>query len=246
MGMTRLLMFTLVFLLPAGFVMAQDTLLREEFDNTNLWKSLTFPRIPEHTLYEVIREGSNSLLKATTSASASGLTFKKTFNVKDYPVVTWRWKVDRVFDKGDATKKTGDDYPARVYIIFEYDPQKASLGKKAKYGLAKKLYGEYPPHSSLNYIWANKKHDKPFIESPYTSLSRMIPLKSGNASAGKWAVETVDVLADYKKVFGREPPEKASLAIMSDSDNTEEEATAYFDYIEVSARAPKGKVISDE
>ncbi len=225
---------------------AEDVLMRDDFDSLDLWKPLTFPKIHTHTVYEIVKDGSNSILKAFTSAAASGLTLKKTFNVKEYPVVAWRWKVDRVFDKGDATKKTGDDYPARVYIIFEYDPKKAGFGTRAKYGLAKKLYGEYPPHSSLNYIWANRKHDKAVIESPYTSLSRMIPLRSGADSAGEWAVEKVDVLADYKKAFGKEPPEKASLAIMSDSDNTAEKATAYFDYIEVSARGPKRKDASNE
>ncbi len=232
----------LILICLASFVLAaqaQDTLMRDEFDSTNQWKALTFPKIAKHSKYEIVKDGTNSLLKATTDNSASGLIYKKTFDISKHPIVRWRWKVDTVFKKGDATAKKGDDYPLRVYIIFEYDPAKASFGTRAKYGLAKTLYGEYPPHSSLNYIWANRVHKKKVIVSPYTSLSKMIPLQAGPESPGKWATETVDVLADYKKAFGKPPPAKASLAIMSDSDNTGESGTGYIDFIEVMSRKEK-------
>ena len=41
------------------------------------------------------------------------------------------------------------------------------------------------------------------------------------------------MLEDYKKVFGENPPETASLAIMCDSDNTGESAKAFIEFIEV-------------
>ena len=236
----RTTMLIALLALASSTLSAQEVLFRDDFENMDAWKPLVFPKIEKQSKYEIVKEGSNSLLRASTDSSASGLTYKKTFNIKKYPVVKWRWKIDKVFKKGDATTKKGDDYPIRVYIIFEYDPAKAGFGTRAKYGLAKKIYGEYPPHSSLNYIWANKKHDKKVIVSPYTSLSRMIPLRSGDAKAGEWMTETVDILKDYKKAFGKEPPETASLAIMCDSDNTGEKAQAHVDFIEVLTRTEKG------
>ena len=53
---------------------------------------------------------------------------------------------------------------------------------------------------------------------------------------GKWIMEEVNILEDYKKAFGKNPPKKASLAIMSDSDNTGESATAWIDFIELKAK----------
>jgi hypothetical protein len=36
------------------------------------------------------------------------------------------------------------------------------------------------------------------------------------------------VLEDYRKAFGAEPPLMAGIAIMTDADNTEESATAWY------------------
>jgi hypothetical protein len=61
----------------------------------------------------------------------------------------------------------------------------------------------------------------------------MIPLESGSKKVGRWVDETVNMREDYGKAFGENPPAKASLAIMNDSDNTGEHATAYIQFIEV-------------
>ncbi len=45
--------------------------------------------------------------------------------------------------------------------------------------------------------------------------------------------ESVNVLEDYRKAFGKELPATAGIAVMSDSDNTKTSAEAYLDFIEV-------------
>ncbi len=45
--------------------------------------------------------------------------------------------------------------------------------------------------------------------------------------------EEVNVLKDYEEGFGKKPPRRATIGIMSDSDNTGEKAEAYLDFIEV-------------
>ena len=134
--------------------------IREEFDSLALWKPLTFRNIDRHSRYSAVTEDGQTCLKAATAASASGIIYKKRFNVYRYPLMKWRWKISGVYTKGNATVKSGDDYPIRVYVVFKYDPGRASLPVRAKYGAVRLLYGEYPPHSSLSYIWANKKHKK--------------------------------------------------------------------------------------
>jgi hypothetical protein len=207
--------------------------LREDFNDLEDWEPLYFPRINKHTRYSIATEAGQSYLKAESDASASGLVFKKEFNVFAYPHVKWRWQVSNVFSKGDARKKSGDDYPLRVYIIFKYNPDKASFSQKIKYGLAKSIYGEYPPHSSLNYIWANRSHDKQVIPNPYAEEARMIPLQSGAELSGRWVEQNINIVDDYRIAFGEDPPATASLAIMSDADNTGESAVGFIDYIEV-------------
>ncbi len=228
------IMIFLLLVVSVYHVSAEDgKFMREDFKDLKNWKPLEFPKIKEHTKYSVEIEGDDSILKAVSNASASGIIFRKEFNVFEYSRVKWKWKVSNVFRTGNAEEKWGDDYPLRVYIIFKYDPDKASFGQKIKYGLARSIYGEYPPHSSLNYIWANRKHDKDIIPNPYAKEAMMIPLQTGDANAGRWIEEEINIIEDYHRAFGEDPPATGSLAIMSDSDNTRESAAGYIDYIEV-------------
>lgn len=209
---------------------------RENFNSLSNWKPLTFPKIKKHTKYSIINQKGNGILKAVSNASASGIIFKSSYNVFSYPIIKWKWKVSNIYKKGNAAKKSGDDYPVRIYVIFKYDPGSASLFDKAKYNAAKLIYGQYPPHSSLSYIWANKKHSLKMITSPYTDRAIMIPVQAGPSKVKGWTTERVNVVQDYRKAFGEKPPAAASIAIMNDSDNTKESATAYIDYIEVSKK----------
>lgn len=225
-----------VVLLAAGLAGAQQ---REEFDTLEAWKPLTFPKIGKQTQYSVQTLENRSVLKAEADASASGLIMNEPFNPYETPVLRWRWRVENVFQKGDATRKDGDDYPLRVYVLFTYDPEKASFGMRAKYGLAKALYGETPPHASLNYIWANRTHRVRILPSPYTGRSQMVVLRAGNAETGQWIEEEVNILEDYRAAFGEDPPREARLAVMSDADNTGESAIGFLDYIELGGHPPK-------
>jgi hypothetical protein len=215
------------------FAQEREVFLREDFDDIEDWKPLHFQNIKEHTEYSVVKEGDKAYLKADSNASASGIVFKIEFSAFEYSKVRWRWKVSNVFEKGNAKEKGGDDYPLRVYIIFKYNPEKASLGQKIKYGLARKIYGEYPPHSTLNYIWANRRHREHILTNKYADESKMIILQSGPDITGKWIEQEINIIEDYHRAFGSDPPETASLAIMSDSDNTKESAVSYIDFIEV-------------
>jgi len=234
-GITAALcLIALLILFPStGRCQTGAVLLREDFHDLAQWQPLLFPKIPQHSVYTVVREGDRSFLRAESNASASGLLYRKDYDVFDYPKVRWRWKVENVYQKGNAEEKSGDDYPIRIYIIFKYDPGTASFGQRLKYGIAKTIYGEYPPHSSLNYIWANRKHMQRIISNPFASEAKMVILEAGAEKAGQWVEEDVDILADYRRAFGAEPPAEASLAVMNDSDNTGERSVSYVDYIEV-------------
>jgi hypothetical protein len=161
-------------------------------------------------------------LRAEADASASAIVHTTHFAVRQFPEIRWRWKIDKVLVKGDAKTKAGDDYPIRVYVIFQYDPQKAALGERIRYGAAKALYGQYPPHSSLNYIWANREYPEEVLANRYTEKAQMFLLQKGGAKAGRWIMESRNILEDYRRAFNTEPPETATVAIMADTDNTGE------------------------
>jgi hypothetical protein len=224
-----------LFVLAAVPVLAGKgkVLLREDFRDLENWRPLYFPKIPKHSVYTVEAQGDQHYLRAASSASASGLIYKKEFNVYDYPRIRWRWKVDNVYKNWDGKTKQGDDYPIRVYILFKYDPNRADFLEKVEYNAVKLIYGEYPPHSSLNYVWASKPCPERILTSPYTDRAKMVLLERGDAKVHVWVPEEVNVIEDYERAFGAKPPPAASLAIMNDSDNTGEGAVSYVEFIEV-------------
>jgi len=221
-------------LLPAqGESGAGDILFHDDFVDLDQWKPLTFPKIEAHSTYTIEAEGDTSFLRTESRASASALVHRDTFDVTQYRKVRWRWRIEHVYEGGNAEEKSGDDYPIRIYVMFRYDPDVGSFGEKLTYGVAKAFYGAYPPHSTLNYIWSNRSQHKRIMQSPYTDRSQMIILQSGNERAGQWITETVDILQDYREAFGKEPPAEASIAVMNDSDNTGEGSVSSVDFIEV-------------
>jgi hypothetical protein len=192
------------------------------------WKPLIFKKIEKHTTYTLIKDDNILVIKAVAEASASGLTREIKINPKEYPIVQWRWKIMNILKQGDVYKKEGDDYPARIYITFEYDPSKLGFFEKAKYQTIKLLYGEYPPLAAINYIWESKAPVGTMVPNPFTDRVMMFVVESGSAKLNQWVNEERNVYEDYKKAFGEEPPMISGVAIMTDTDNTGESATSYY------------------
>jgi hypothetical protein len=192
------------------------------------WKPLTFKKIEKHTTYTLVRDDDTVVVKAVAEASASGLTREIKIDPKEYPIVQWRWKVMNILKKGDVHRKEGDDYPARIYITFEYDPSKLSFFEKAKYEAIRLLYGEYPPLAAINYIWESKAPVGTMVPNPYTDRVMMFVVESGAAKLDQWVSEERNVYEDYQKAFKEEPPMISGVAIMTDTDNTGESATAFY------------------
>ena len=192
------------------------------------WKPLIFKKIEKHTLYRLVKDGDTTVMEAVSHASASGLTREIPINPKEYPIIQWRWKVENILAKGDVHRKEGDDYPARVYIAFQYDASKLSLIQRAEYQAAKLLYGQYPPLGAINYIWESKAPVNAIVSNPFTSRVKMIIVESGKEKVNRWVNEERNVYKDYIRAFGEEPPLISGVAIMTDTDNTGESATAYY------------------
>ncbi|OGQ06877.1 MAG: hypothetical protein A2026_06870 [Deltaproteobacteria bacterium RBG_19FT_COMBO_46_12] len=192
------------------------------------WKPLTFKKIERHTTYSLVKDGESIILKAVSETSASALTREIKIDPKQYPILRWRWKVENILEKGDVRKKQGDDYPARVYITFEYDPSQLGLIEKAKFEAVRLVYGQYPPIFAINYIWESKSPIGTIVPNPYADRVMMIVVQSGKTKLNQWIDEERNIYEDFKKAFGREPFMISGVAIMTDTDNTGERAIAYY------------------
>ncbi|MEE9204594.1 MAG: DUF3047 domain-containing protein, partial [Nitrospirales bacterium] len=57
---------------------------------------------------------------------------------------------------------------------------------------------------------------------------KMIVVVSGAKNLNTWMSQQQNIYEDYKQAFGEEPPMISGVAIMTDTDNTGEAATAYY------------------
>lgn len=191
------------------------------------WNPLTFPKVPRHTHYELVQDGAATVVKAVSEASASGLTRVVRIDPRQYPIVRWRWKVDRLLERSDVRWKSGDDYPARLYITFEYEPERVSFAKKLKYMAGRALFGDIPI-AAINYIWDRSTPVGAVLPNAYTDFAQMVVVQSGPANVGRWVEEERNVYEDYRRAFGEEPPRIKGIALMTDTDDTQDRVTAYY------------------
>jgi DUF3047 family protein len=197
------------------------------------WEALTFPRVPRHTRYTVVRDGAGFVLRAESDASASGLYRPLDLDPRDHRVLSWRWKVEGVLAGSDPRRKDGDDYAARVYVTFRYDPATAGAWERTRYGAFRLFYGRYPPGLAVNYVWESRLPVGTVLDNAYTARAKIVVVRSGASEAGTWVTETRDIYADYRRIVGggSDPPRIEGIALMTDTDDTGERAVAYYDAI---------------
>lgn len=203
---------TLLATLLAGFSLAGSCAATEEpqlvrLDTSSLvgWDAKSFKG---STTYRVVQDGGRTAIKAHSKASASGLIRKVNLDPTRFRYLHWSWKVAQTIDQGNEKTKAGDDYAARVYVIF---PGRFFWQTRA-----------------INYIWANHLPKGESIVNAFTHNAMMVAVESGPDKAGQWQSEVRDVLADYRRLFGEEPREIGAIAIMTDTDNTLGEATGWY------------------
>ncbi len=211
--------------------------LDEAFGDLEKWEPLRFESIPRHSEYVIQTTASGeTYLKMASDRGGSGLVLKKSFDPAQFPIVEWRWRVDQAIRDVDHTKKSGDDYPIRVYLFFEYDGTGLSFGERMRYRAYRALRGEYPPHSALAYVWTPNPVPSRIFPNPYSSRVNMLVLRGEAAPLGKWKTERIHLLEDYREAFGAAPPETPlRIAIMTDSDDSGQQTAAALDYLRIFA-----------
>jgi len=198
------------------------------------WQPLTFPKVDDHTRYQLVREPGEVawVVEATSSASASGLIHSCDIELRDRPVLRWRWKVEGVLSNGDARRKDGDDYAARIYLSFEPAPGELTFWERTSLTLARAIYGDVPSRA-INYVWANRIAKGTSVDSAYVGgFVKLLAVQSGTGEAGRWHTEERDVYSDYRRLFGTDPPPVVGVAIMTDSDDTGESVRAWYGDVE--------------
>lgn len=169
------------------------------------WESKIFKG---ETSYGFVLDGGRQVLKAESKGSASGYFHKLSVDPRAYPLLRWSWKIAHTVVGENARSKGGDDFAARVYVVFP-----------------RILFWQ---SRSIVYAWSGSLNKGETVASPYTDRVMIVAVESGNDRAGKWVGEERNYLADYRRFFGEEPGKLGAVAVMTDTDNTGGEARAWY------------------
>ena len=172
--------------------------------DTDGWKQKSFKG-------ETIFSARNGGLCADSRGTASGLFREQAVDLTRTPLLHWSWKLVQPVQPapGNERTKAGDDYAARVYVVFSG-------------GLA------FWRTRGINYVWSSAEPRGASWPNAFTANVRMIAQRSGAAGAGEWISETRDVRADYRALFGADIEQADAVAIMTDTDNAGGRAQACY------------------
>lgn len=178
------------------------------------WKMETFSG---ETAYEVVSIDNKPAIKASAEQSASGLVRKMKIDLTKTPYINWSWKVDNVLKDVDETQKSGDDYAARVYVVISG-------------GVF------FWRTRAISYAWASQQPKDSIWPNAFTDRAVMVAVESGPELSGQWVTEKRNILEDIKILLGIDKTSIDAVAIMTDTDNSKQSATAYYGNIYFTAQ----------
>ena len=192
------------------------------------WKLVTLGKIKKPTRYSLVSDADQTVLRADAEASMASVMHPLHFDPRAYPIVEWRWKIVHLLRKSNIATKAGDDFPARFYVLFDYDIARLSFVARAKVRIARALFGDDIPLAALCYVWDGKSVNGYTAWSPFTDRVRVIVAESGDEHLNQWVTVRRNIVDDFRAAFGEDPPDVSGVAVATDSDNTGESATAFY------------------
>jgi hypothetical protein len=121
------------------------------------------------------------------------------------PMLSWRWKVAQLPERGDFRRSATDDQAAQVLVAFS-------------------------DRRVLSYIWdtnAPKGLAQSASSIPLVHVFAVV-CQSGAAEANRWIAERHNTAADYERAFGKPAPHVKGVRLQINSQHTGSVAESYF------------------
>ena len=176
------------------------------------WQMVSYLTVPP-TQYSRVGKG---VIKAKSLGSRSSLFKEVKEKEKNFPILSWGWKISNVVRSAIETKKDRFDSAAKVMVVF---------GEKRGFGILG--MGE-PTGLKIEYIWANRLPKGHIFDHPGEKNCKVFVVESGEEKAGQWVYFERNIRKDFKKAFGEEPTGLMAIGIQTDTDQSNERVTAYY------------------
>jgi hypothetical protein len=162
------------------------------------------------TSYRLTKLDGRKVLFAKSRHAASGLFRKMRVDLDKTPYLNWSWRVEQGLPPLDETRKEGDDYAARIYVVVDG-------------GLF------FWKTIAINYVWSSSQLAGSVWPNAFAGKNAMLmALRSSGDGLSVWYTEKRNLREDFKALVGVEIHQIDAVALMSDTDNSRGEAQAYY------------------
>ena len=201
------------------------------------WHQVPLPG-KQATRYQATTKDGREAVHARAERSASMWRRKVEVPPERLGQVQWSWRVDRLNPQASIGDVDAEDAVARLIFAFEGDRSRLSARNRAMFDLAQALTGETPPYATLMYVWETSKPVGSVVVNPRSDRIRKWVVDSGPQHLGTWRVHQRDLAADFERAFGEKPGPLVAIGKMTDADNTQARAEAWYGPIELMPGPP--------
>lgn len=136
-------------------------------------------------------------------------------NIYETPVLSWKVRAHRLPKNAREDNDDYNDSVASIYVVFD-------MGRIA-------LFKKVP--KTIRYTWSTTL-DKGTETSKLFGNQQIVVVKSGKDDIGEWVTFERNIVEDYRRLFGDDPPKTPmAILIMSDGDSTGSWVMADYDDI---------------
>jgi hypothetical protein len=196
------------------------------------WQTLVIRPDKRKTQYQVAsaRVGGQPqrVLHAVADSSATGLWVPMSFKPDPAPVIGWSWRTDAMIPNADSTRAETEDSPVRLVLAFDGDWSKLSMRDQRMAETARMLLGRDMPYATLIYTWDTAQPIEAVIPNSHTDRIKKKVVESGPARVGQWISYQRNYVRDYVEAFGEPPGQLIGVGVLTDSDNTKQQAQGWY------------------
>ena len=145
------------------------------------WRTWPTQRDEASRIYKVEEEGGRRFIRAYDEWDESKqIFFNFNWKIEKRPMLSWRWRATKLPADGAESNDATNDSACGIYVVV----------------------GKWKGHA-IKYVWSTKLAPGTVVSRREGKLKIKV-LDSGPSKVGSWVSHKVDVLKDYKELFGNE------------------------------------------
>jgi hypothetical protein len=149
----------------------------------------------------IVHHENRLALRLQTERYSIRLAKGVTVDLTRTPVLEWEWNVTTLPRRGDVRTKVNDQ-AARVLVMF---------GSRVRPNI-------------LGYVWDTNAPAGTEVRTQSGVDRWLIVVRSGPSGLGSWRREARNVVQDYVKLFGEQPPTVRAVAVESHSEDADHQS----------------------